>query len=267
MYRDTDDSAARMPAAFLSHGAPTLADDAQWTSELAEWAVRLPRPTSILVISAHWEAAPLMTGATTTVPLYYDFYGFAERYYQVTYPAPGAPELAESVAKLIGGPGRMLHQDPRRGLDHGAYVPLAEMYPDADVPTLQISMPTLDPVELFRVGQMLAPLRDEGVLILGSGFATHNLQAVDLAAPSGATPPTWSSEFDDWLDRTMAAGDLDTLMDFQLKAPAAGLAHPRTEHFAPLFVALGAVADDSLHVETAIEGFWHGLSKRSVQMT
>jgi 4,5-DOPA dioxygenase extradiol len=141
------------------------------------------------------------------------------------------------------------------------------MYPDADVPVLQISIPTLDPAELFRLGRSLAPLRDEGVLILGSGFSTHNLQTVNMVESAAATPPTWSSEFDDWLDRTLTAGDLDALMDFQVKAPAASLAHPRTEHFAPLFVALGAVADDSLHVETAIEGFWHGLSKRSVQMT
>jgi len=209
----------------------------------------------------------LTIGATTTAPLYYDFYGFAPHYYEVTYPAPGARELAESVAKLLKAPGRPLHHDAERGLDHGAYVPLAEMYPGADVPVLQISMPTLDPAELFDLGRRLAPLRDEGVLILGSGFATHNLRAVDLGAPATATPPSWSNEFDDWLDRALTAGDIDELMDFQVKAPASALAHPRTEHFAPLFVALGAVADDSLRVETEIAGFWHGLSKRSVQMT
>lgn len=267
MYRDKDDSTARAPAVFLSHGAPTLADDALWASELAVWAGRMPKPSSILVVSAHWEAAPLMVGATTTVPLFHDFYGFPERYYQVTYGAPGAPELAESVAKIIGGPGRTLHQDAGRGLDHGAYVPLVEMYPEANIPVLQISMPTLDPTDLFEIGRKLAPLRDEGVLILGSGFSTHNLAAITLGGPAATAPPNWSSEFDDWLDRTLTARDLDTLMDFQVKAPAPGLAHPRTEHFAPLFVALGAGADDSLHIETAIEGFWHGLSKRSVQMT
>jgi 4,5-DOPA dioxygenase extradiol len=128
-------------------------------------------------------------------------------------------------------------------------------------------MPTLDPEELFEIGRTLAPLRDEGVLILGSGFSTHNLQEMNLAAAAASPPPTWSSEFDDWLDRSLAAGDIDALMDFQAKAPAVALAHPRTEHFAPLFVALGAVADDSLDIETAIDGFWYGLSKRSVQMT
>jgi 4,5-DOPA dioxygenase extradiol len=140
------------------------------------------------------------------------------------------------------------------------------MYPDADVPVLQISMPTLDPSGLFQIGRSLAPLRDEGVLILGSGFSTHNLRAVDMGASVAAEPPAWSSEFDDWLDRALIAGDLDDLIDFENKAPAASIAHPRTEHIAPLFVALGAAADGPSEVQTAIEGFWYGLSKRSVQL-
>jgi 4,5-DOPA dioxygenase extradiol len=127
-------------------------------------------------------------------------------------------------------------------------------------------MPTLDPGELFELGRRLAPLRDEGVLILGSGFSTHNLAEVNLSGSPSAAPPTWSSEFDDWLDRRLAAGDIDGLLDFQNKAPAPFLAHPRTEHFAPLFVALGAAADHTPRVGTAIEGFWYGLSKRSVQL-
>lgn len=257
-------AAPPMPALFLSHGAPPLADDQVWTGQLAGWAGRLPRPTSILVVSAHWESAPLMIGATSTVPLYYDFYGFARRYYEVAYPAPGALDLAAAVSKLLAGPGRSLHQDPNRGLDHGAYVPLVEMYPDADIPVLQISMPTLDPAELYRIGTALAPLRDEGVLIMGSGFSTHNLRFVDMSRPADATPPTWSSEFDDWLDGTLAAGEIDDLIDFQAKAPAASLAHPRTEHFAPLFVALGAASGGTS--ENVIDGFWYGLSKRSVQI-
>ena len=254
-----------MPTAFLSHGAPMLADDPVWTAELAAWSQDLPKPTSVLVVSAHWEAAPLTIGATATVPLYYDFYGFAPRYYQVEYPAPGAAKLAESVAKLVAAPGRPLHQDPNRGLDHGAYVPLAEMYPDADIPVLQISMPTLDPAELFGLGRTLAPLRDEGVLILGSGFSTHNVHEADLRQPVDAQPPAWSSEFDEWLNQTLAAGDVDALIDFEHRAPAASIAHPRTEHFAPLFVALGAAADTVDDNHTAIDGFWYGMSKRSVE--
>ena len=127
-------------------------------------------------MSAHWELAPIAVSATTgDVPLLYDFWGFPQRYYEVTYDAPGAPELARSVAGLLSGAGETLHQDPTRGLDHGAYVPLKEMFPEADVPVVQLSMPTLDPHRLFALGERLAPLRDENVLILGSGFTTHNL--------------------------------------------------------------------------------------------
>src|ERR1044071_10473441 len=141
----------RMPALYLSHGAPPLADDEVWTRQLADWSAAMPRPESILVVSAHWEEAPLTLGATSTIPLVYDVWGFPEHYYQVKYPAPGAPALAAEVRSLLGD----VHDDPDRGLDHGAYVPLVEMYPGADVPTLQISMPTLDPVALFEIGRKL----------------------------------------------------------------------------------------------------------------
>ncbi|MBX6768739.1 MAG: dioxygenase, partial [Actinomadura rubrobrunea] len=159
---------ARMPVLYLSHGAPPLADDAVWSAQLARWAADLPRPRAVLMVSAHWEEAPLTIGATRTVPLVYDFWGFPRRYYEVTYAAPGAPDLADDVRRLLPG----VHHDPERGLDHGAYVPLKEMYPDADVPVLQMSLPTLEPARLFEIGRRLAPLRDQGVLIAGSGFPT-----------------------------------------------------------------------------------------------
>ncbi|HWO62620.1 MAG TPA: class III extradiol ring-cleavage dioxygenase [Umezawaea sp.] len=252
----------RMPSLYLSHGAPPLADDPIWPGELAAWSADLPKPKAILVVSAHWEEAPLTIGATTTVPLLYDFYGFPEHYYRVRYASPGAPELAEQVRKLLRTPQTPVHQDETRGLDHGAYVPLVEMFPDADVPVLQISMPTLDPNELMLIGRKLAPLRDEGVLIVGSGFFTHNLRAL---SPSGQVTSVMA-EFDDWGRRTLEAQDLDALLDFQHKAPAWRLAHPRTEHFAPLFVALGAGADDLESQRTVIDGFWMGLAKRSIQL-
>ncbi|MFD6097557.1 dioxygenase [Nocardiopsis flavescens] len=254
-------TAARMPTLYLSHGAPLLADDAEWTRQLADWSGRIARPTAVLVVSAHWEDAPLTLGATADgVPLTYDFWGFPQRYYDVTYAAPGAPALAEKVRGLVGGP---VHQDPVRGLDHGAYVPLKEMYPEADVPVLQVSMPSLDPVELLDMGQRLAPLRDEGVLIVGSGFTTHNLREMSRSVHGPA--PAWSVEFDDWTRRAVADHDVDALLDFEHRAPAAAIAHPRSDHFAPLFVALGAGLDGHRRSESAVEGFWHGLAKRSFQ--
>jgi 4,5-DOPA dioxygenase extradiol len=260
-----DQRPGRMPAIFLSHGAPPLADDAIWTKELAAWSSSIEMPSAILIVSAHWEEAPLTLGATTTVPLTYDFWGFEARYYQVRYPAPGAPQLATEVSRLLHSRAYPMHQEPLRGLDHGAYVPLVEMYPAADIPVLQVSMPTLDPGALLEIGRRIAPLRDQGVLIIGSGFSTHNLGAIDPWAGFHAPPPPWSAEFDDWLEQSLAAGDVDGLVDFKRKAPAAMLAHPRTEHFAPLFVALGASLESGELGKTVIDGFFMGLSKRSVQ--
>lgn len=252
------------PVLYLSHGAPPLADDPLWTNQLATWSGELPRPRAILIVSAHWEAAPVTLAATSTVPLVYDFWGFPQHYYEVTYPAPGAPLLAERVRTLLGAAGTSVHDAPQRGLDHGAYVPLAEMYPDADIPVLQISMPSLDPAELHALGARLAPLRDEGVLIIGSGFFTHNLRGVNMAADSAHAPPSWSAEFDQWGGQALGSGDMDALLDFRNKAPAAHIAHPRTEHFAPLFVALGA--GSSSDPRTVIDGYWYGLAKRSIQL-
>jgi 4,5-DOPA dioxygenase extradiol len=259
-----------MPILYLSHGAPPLADDPTWTRELADWSARLPRPRNILMVSAHWEAAPVTLSSTSTVPLVYDFWGFPQRYYDVTYAAPGAPELADAVTGLLRSPGTEVHRDDARGLDHGAYVPLVEMYPDADVPVLQMSMPTLDPAGLFALGRQLAPLRDKGTLIIGSGFTTHNLRWFIPHAPSVAPAPTASREFDAWSREVIESGDVDALLDFLHRAPAAHEAHPRTEHFAPLFVSLGAAYESgggALGAATSeVEGFWFGLSKRSWQL-
>jgi 4,5-DOPA dioxygenase extradiol len=255
-------AAERMPAIFLSHGAPPLADDAEWRGQLAAWSRSLRRPTSILIVSAHWEDAPLTLGATRPTPLVYDFRGFPERYYRVRYPAPGAPQLASDVRKLLSTAGLPVQDAAERGLDHGAYVPLVEMYPGADVPVLQMSMPTLDPRQLFDIGRKLTPLRDEGVLIVGSGFFTHNLRAM---RPDNAVASAMS-EFDEWGKGALAAHDLDALLDFANKAPAVRLAHPRSEHFAPLFIALGAAQADLATQRSVIEGFWLGMAKRSVQL-
>lgn len=251
----------RLPSLFLAHGAPPLLDDPTWMAELRALADGLPRPRAVLMVSAHWEDRPLSVGATETLPLIYDFYGFPQRYYQQTYPAPGAPELAARVRALAAGAGLPTADAPERGWDHGAYVPLVAMYPDADVPVLQISLPTLDPRPLLEIGRVLAPLRDEGVLIVGSGFLTHNLRFFSMSP--GAPVPGWAREFDDWVAGVLAEGDLDALVDFERKAPAARIAHPRTEHFVPVMVAAGAAVGE--RVGFPITGFvWGGFTKRTV---
>ncbi|MEU2251579.1 class III extradiol ring-cleavage dioxygenase [Nocardia xishanensis] len=255
-----DRDAERMPVLYLSHGAPPLADHPYWPAELAAWSAGLPKPTAILMISAHWESAPITLGATTAAPLIYDFSGFPRHYYEVVYPAPGAPELAARVRELLGAEVR---EAPRRGLDHGAYVPLKEMYPAADVPVLQLSLPTLDPRKLMAIGRKLAPLRAAGVLIVGSGFFTHNLRAM---TPDDEHVYSFTAEFDDWGARALADRDVDALLDFEHKAPAARQAHPRSDHFAPLFVSLGAGEDDLDDLRTVIDGYWFGMARRSIQL-
>jgi 4,5-DOPA dioxygenase extradiol len=254
---------SRMPALFLSHGAPPLVDDARWVDQLVELTAGLPRPKAILMASAHWESAPLMLGATEPVPLVYDFGGFDRRYYEVQYSAPGAPELATRIEKLMPDTERVTRTN--RGLDHGAYVPLTVMYPDADIPVLQMSLPTLEPDRLLEIGRRLAPLRDEGVLIVGSGFTTHGLPFLrDFRTDAPA--PGWSREFDAWTAETLARGAVDELAAFRDRAPGMPWAHPTIEHFAPMFLTLGAADDPERAPEQPIEGFWMGLSKRSFQV-
>ncbi len=263
---DTQETAAPQPVLYLSHGAPPLADDTTWTAELAGWSQDLPRPRDILVVSAHWENAPLSLSATETDPgLLYDFWGFPQHYYQVEYHAPQAPALADQVASLLGE-ATPVQRVQTRGLDHGAYVPLVEMFPEADVPVLQMSMPTLDPQELFALGARLAPLREQGTLIIGSGFTTHNLRWFNPRRPADDPPPQASSEFDHWAAEALERQDVDAVLDFATRAPAAQEAHPRTEHWAPLYVALGAAAaGGDLTNRSVIDGYWYGLSKRSWQ--
>jgi len=258
----------RMPVIFAAHGAPVLLDDGVWMGELAAWAKAMPRPKGILMVSAHWEERPVTLGATRTVPLVYDFTGFPARYYQTRYPAPGAPWLASRVHQLLRGTanhgvhGIASTDEPERGLDHGAYVPLVPMYPDADVPVLQLSMPGLVPEELYAMGRALAPLRDEGVLVFGSGFLTHNMR---YAFRPGI--PQWARDFDDWAADALSRFDVDALMDFRDRAPSAQVALPTWEHYAPLLVAAGAVADGQPRTTFPISGFWMegAFTKRSVQ--
>lgn len=256
-------ASSRMPTIFVAHGAPPLLDDAGWVAELGAWAERLPTPTSVLMLSAHWEERPITIGATTPQPLIYDFYGFPERFYAQQYAAPGSPDLAARLRQVLGTH-EPVQEDPARGLDHGAYVPMVAMYPQADVPVLQVSLPTLDPSRLFALGRTLAPLRDEGVLIVGSGFLTHNLRAIDFSP--AAPVPSWASEFDAWAAEALVRHDVDALLDYRNRAPGVRLALPTHEHFVPVLVALGAAVDDERPVQFPITGFWVGsMTRRSVQ--
>ena len=251
------------PALYIGHGAPPLLDDSLWSSQLESWGKELERPSAILIVSAHWESAPLSLGTTSgQTPLIYDFGGFAPKYYNLQYRAPGAPALAARIKGLLTEP---VAEQPNRGLDHGAYVPLVKMDPDADIPVLQMSIPTHDPEKLFKIGQQLAPLREEGVLIVGSGFLTHGLPFLrDFS--SDATPPGWSVEFDLWAKEVLERGAVDELMNYKALAPGMPYAHPTVEHFAPIFITLGAATKADVAPATQIEGYWLGLSKRSFQV-
>ena len=181
----------------------------------------------------------------------------------MTYPTPDAHDLARKVAAVL--PDTMsLHQHPSRGLDHGAWVPLKVMYPDASIPVLQLSLPSLNPEELMKLGHRLQPLRDEGVLIIGSGFLTHGLRFLKDFRPE-AQAPGWSIEFDQWAKEAIDRRDLDALMKFE-NAPGMPYAHPTTEHFAPLFVTLGASLNPERSIDSVIDGFFMGLAKRSIQV-
>jgi 4,5-DOPA dioxygenase extradiol len=259
----TTTDTTRMPALYIGHGAPPLLDDPVWSSELKGLAARLPRPTGILIVSAHWESAPLSLSATGAgTPLVYDFGGFAPRYYQMTYPTPDSSALAKTVASLMPDH-EHVHQHPSRGLDHGAWVPLKLMYPDADIPVVQMSLPTHDPGRLLDLGRRLQTLRDQGVLVIGSGFLTHGLPFLTEWRIDAAVPG-WSRDFDLWAAEALSSGDVDTLSSYRDLAPGMPYAHPTVEHYTPLFVALGAGTDLTTPAEQVIDGYWMGLSKRSL---
>jgi 4,5-DOPA dioxygenase extradiol len=254
-----------LPALYLSHGAPPLLDDELWKSQLVDWAGQIQKPKGILVISAHWENAPVAISSTSAnTPLIYDFGGFALRFYNEKYATPDAAWLGSLVASVMPDH-EPLHQSANRGLDHGAWVPIKIMYPDADIPVIQLSLPTHDPVKLMDLGRRLKPLRDHGVLIVGSGFMTHGLpflREFRIDAPA----PGWSTEFDIWAKEALDRGDLESLINYKTLAPGMPYAHPTVEHFTPLFVTLGAATDMESAVAEKIDGYWMGLSKRSFEV-
>jgi len=251
-----------LPSLYLSHGAPMLFEMTDWMTQLHAWARALPKPRAIVIVSAHWESAPLSISTTKPTELVYDFGGFHPMYYRMRYDTPDASDLARTVAALMPD-NEPLHEHGTRGLDHGAWVPLKIMYPEADIPVLQLSMPTHDSTRLLALGERLRSLRESGVLVIGSGYMTHGLPFIDWHDPTAV--PGWSSEFDLWAADALSRGDVEELARFRASAPGMPYAHPTVEHFTPLFVALGAATDPTAPVTTTIDGYAIGLAKRSFQ--
>ncbi len=229
----------RMPAVFLSHGAPTLA--VEETNETRAWsrlAGELPRPKAILAVSAHWDTDAPMVSTSRLPETIHDFSGFPRELYEQRYPAPGAPSLAKQVAERLSQAGFACESDPSRGLDHGAWVPLKWMYPGADIPVTQLSVQSRRGARHHHeLGKALAPLRDEGFLVLASGGIVHNLREIQWQARE---PVGWAKAFNDWIAERVAKGAVDELLDYRDRAPSAVRSHPTDEHLEPFFVALGA---------------------------
>lgn len=232
----------KLPTLFLSHGAPTLPLESGAVPDfLKHLGQTLPTPKAILVISAHWETKHPIVSAAPHPRTIHDFNGFAKALYQMQYPAPGAPEVADRVVELLADAEINCEVSSDRGLDHGAWTPLILMYPQANIPVTQLSIqPGLNPQYHFELGQALAPLRDEGVLILASGNATHNLRELNATE---AAPPEWVTQFAQWLDDAILAGKTEALLQYRELAPFAVRNHPTDEHLLPMFVAMGAAGN------------------------
>jgi 4,5-DOPA dioxygenase extradiol len=240
-----------IPVLFLSHGAPTVPLDPGATGVAwKQLGAQLPRPSAILVISAHWETRIPTVSRAVQPETIHDFSGFPEELYRLQYPAPGAPQMAEAAARLLQQAGIPVQLDDAHGLDHGAWVPLSIMFPQADIPVAQLSLqPEQTPAWHMALGRALRPLREQGVLIVGSGAITHNLRAM-FKHPQGEPAPQWVIEFRDWIAAKIKEGDLDALSAYRTLAPHAVQNHPTDEHLLPLFVALGAASklDDARHL-------------------
>ncbi|KAH7534112.1 extradiol ring-cleavage dioxygenase [Ziziphus jujuba] len=237
---------------FISHGSPTLSIDESLPARhfLKSWKEKVfPHvPKSILVISGHWETdVPTVNVIYNRHDTIYDFYNFPKPMYQLKYPAPGAPELAKRVKELLVASGfNRVDEDSKRGLDHGAWVPLMLMYPEANIPVCQLSVQShKDGTYHFNLGKALAPLKEEGVLIIGSGSATHNLSTLMRNFSTDGAVAPWASEFDTWLKEALLEGRYEDVNHYTEKAPYAKKAHPWPDHFFPLHVAIGAAGEDA----------------------
>jgi 4,5-DOPA dioxygenase extradiol len=230
-----------LPALFISHGAPTLPlEDSPARHFIESLGRELPRPRAILAISAHWETAKPAVSTADKPQTIHDFQGFPQALYALRYPAPGAPELAARAVELLGAKGITVETDATRGLDHGAWTPLILMYPQADIPVTQLSIqPHQGPEHHFRIGEALRPLRDQDVLIVASGSATHNLREFRANARE-LEPASWALAFGEWLASAVEQGRAQDLLTYRTRAPEAVRNHPTDEHLLPIFVAAGA---------------------------
>lgn len=250
-------AAAALPALFVSHGAPNMILYAsQARSFLSSFAHDLPRPKAIVSVSAHFASSRPAVVADAKPAMIYDFGGFERELYSMDYPAPGSPDLAAVVADRLGAAGLEPALVTGRGYDHGTWVPLKLMYPEADIPVVQLSVqPRRDPTHHFKVGEALAPLTREGVLVVGSGSLTHNLHEVfggfGGMRPMDDASPAWVVEFAEWIADRIAAHDVEALLDYRARAPYAGRNHPTDEHLLPLFVALGAGGPNGMRLHAS----------------
>ena len=235
-----------LPTLFLSHGAPTLPlEDIPVSRFLKGLGAELPRPRAILMVSAHWETPTPTLGGDENPKTIHDFYGFPDALYQLHYAAPGDPALAARAAELLDTAGFETRIHPRRGLDHGAWNPLILVYPQADIPVVQLSIQTArGPAHHLALGRALAPLRDEGVLIIGSGNTTHNL-GDPRRAMAHVEPPDDVRAFDDWLIEAVEDGRVEDLLNYRAITPTAAHQHPTEDHLLPLYVAMGAASNGS----------------------
>ncbi|NTZ74334.1 dioxygenase [Pseudomonas protegens] len=244
-----------LPSLFISHGSPMLAlEPGASGPALARLAAELPRPRAILVVSAHWESSDLRVSCNPHPETWHDFGGFPAALFAVQYPAPGDPELAAQVVGLLQAEGLPAQLDSQRPFDHGTWVPLSLMYPQADIPVVQLSLPSrLGPALQTRIGHALAGLREQGVLLIGSGSITHNLRDLDWHAGPESVEP-WAKAFRDWMIDKLAADDQAALHDYRQQAPNAVRSHPSDEHLLPLYFARGAGGEFSV----AHQGFTLG---------
>ena len=234
-------------ALFVPHGAPTFAlRPGAAGAALVRQAQLLPAPRAIVIVSAHWDTAVPTVGFADRLETIHDFWGFPDELYAIRYPATGCREAAEEVVAAIRTAGLPVEKDAERGLDHGAWVPLRLMFPEADVPVIPLSIQSRGgPQQAYALGQALAPLAARGFLVIASGNVTHNLRDYQTVARSGGQTPAYVREFSDWMANRLAARDIPALLDYRRQAPGAVQAHPSDEHLLPLYVALGAGGDNS----------------------